>query len=369
MKTTLILTAILLCTLAQAQQPDLQSLKAKYAGAKSNIEAQAFSDYTNGLQTLKQQAQQAGDLDTLQGALTELQSVQTRRTFSATTAPVSLRGFATALERQTIRRQYELATQYSRALLALQVLKTQQGDVAGATAVQHEGEAARFILAELSSQIPPEPVAVPQTNQVEVAPQLTKPHHPDIGEKMLGVWSIEQGYYNILSGGVYELIPGGAGAKPCSTGTWEVRSNKVYLVGGGFSHEITMKSDNLAILVRGDGQIYTIRRTHLPKVPQTNQGEVAPRLTKPHQTDIGEKMLGKWSINGGWFEMLPDGEVNNPWGVPGCNWKVSGSVLIVDTGEHSHKITMTGSNTARCVRDDGVVLKMKRLDAENATRP
>ena len=232
-----------------------QDLHVRYVTASAEIQQEAYQAYTNAVHQQAQQAQQRGDLDTLQVALKELQSVQTSRTFRASSAPASLQGFATALERQTIRRQYDLTVQYSRALQSLEVLKTRQGDVAGAIEVRNECEAARFILAELSSQIPPEPVVASQTNQVEVA----------------------------------------------------------------------------------------------------------PRLTKPHQTDIGEKMLGKWSINGGWFEMLPDGEVNNPWGVPGCNWKVNGNVLIVDTGEHSHRIMLTGTNTARCVRDDGVVLKMKKL--------
>ena len=156
LKKILICITTLCGTLAQAQQ-DLQTLQAKYAGAKSNIEAQAFSGYTNGLQLLKAQAQQQGELDILKSVIAEIKRTQSSPIIAPDIdAPNGIVALAKQENVLADRRLHALTTKYATALQALQIRLTQAGKVDEATEVQQEQEAAQIILAELATKIPQE---------------------------------------------------------------------------------------------------------------------------------------------------------------------------------------------------------------------
>ena len=246
MKTILFL--IMVGTLAQAQ--DLALMKSRYQAASQAIMAQGFCGYTNGLQDLKVQAQQRGDLDTLRVVVAEIKRTQTDHTLGTNQAPAVV-GLATRQEQISARRVVDLTSHYVVALYDLQVRLTKAGDLDGATAAQQEGEAARFILAEAGARAPAEPAAAPTTNQVVAAPKLTKPHK-DIGEQILGKWSMDGGYFELLPDGVLETTWG--------TGTWVAGSNTVIATQNGFAHELTLTGPNSAKCRRSDGHSYTMKR-------------------------------------------------------------------------------------------------------------
>ena len=181
MKNSLILAMILFHSLAWAEL-DLTGLKCRYAGAKSNIEAQAAYDYTNGLPHLRIKAQQAGDLDALTAILAEIKKTSegADRSGPPRDAAPELAGLAGRVDQARRRHLLELAGRYQENLRALVVQLTQQGRIDDATAVQRERDDVKFFQAELTSQISPEsatavpstPVARPETPVPAAKPTL-----------------------------------------------------------------------------------------------------------------------------------------------------------------------------------------------------
>ena len=361
MKTKCVILLLLFgnsCVLAQSTMAQsLDSLKARYMAARSNIEAQAFTAYTNGLQVARVKAQAAGDLDGLKAVLTEIAA--------ATNGTVA--GSAVQWRNQQLQ---VLARQYGASLKDLQVRLTREGKIEEATAVQHERESLRFVQAEQATQVPPPAANVPEV--------VVASNSAPVAAKAVPKWNAKTlvgTQWTWVGAGEYQVKFHPAGVwshsySPQNRGSWRVEEDgSVFTTINGIPttlHFTGNRFEGVNSVGPVTGELIT-NRHKMMFIPPPIEASVPPpvavsrpalQLTNQTATVRVNPIVGRWTVADGYWEFFRDGSSTNTWG--SSDWTyVDGRVLVSQTG-FSNSIQIRG-NSAVCQRSDGRVFIMNRI--------